>query len=327
MLRELAKSNSAALRKKAVETLDLTAQLRGQRQFLGLVAPAHLTPGVLTRSVYNAQNQTGLPGTMARSEGQAATGDVAIDQAYDGAGATWTFYRTVFNRDSIDNAGMPIESSAHYGSGYDNAFWNGSQMVYGDGDGTVFHDFTGALDVIGHELTHGVTQSESGLVYHGESGALNEHLSDVFGILVKQYKGNQGAAAADWLIGAGVLVSPNARGLRDMLHPGTAYSNIPEIGSDPQPDNYANLYTGTFDNGGVHLNSGIPNKAFASYAVAVGGNAWEIPGKVWYQVATASGLPATANFKQFKQLTLQAATTIAPGTVAALTQAWNSVGV
>jgi len=327
MLRKLAESDDPQLRKKATDTLNLTAQLRGQRQFLGLVAPARLTPGALTRTVYNANSQQNLPGTLARSEGQAATGDTATDQAYDGAGATWDLYRTVFGRDSIDNAGMPIESSTHYGTGYDNAFWNGSQMVYGDGDGTVFHNFTGAVDVIGHELTHGVTQSASGLVYHGESGALNEHLSDVFGSLVKQYTNHQSAASADWLIGQGVLISPNARALRDMRNPGTAYRNVPGIGDDPQPDNYANLYTGTFDNGGVHINSGIPNKVFASYAVACGGNAWDTAGKVWYRVATGGSLPATATFSQFKQLTVQGATAIAPGSVAALTAAWNAVGV
>ena len=164
----------------------------------------------------------------------------------------------------------------HYGRGYDNAFWDGTQMVFGDGDGTVFNRFTIAVDVIGHELTHGVTEHTAALVYQGQSGALNESISDVFGSLVKQQALGQDAAAADWLIGAG-LFTAQVKGvaLRSMKAPGTAYDD-PQLGKDPQPATMADYVETTDDNGGVHLNSGIPNHAFYLAATAIGGHAWEV---------------------------------------------------
>ena len=314
--------------------LQITARLRAQRTQMSVAsARAADTPGVLTRRVYTALNHEVLPGTLVRPEGGAATRDAPSDQAYDGAGAVWQFYKDVFGRDSLDGRGLRLDSTVHYGAGYDNAFWNGSQMIYGDGDGHLMHHFTGALDVIGHEMTHGVTQNESALVYLGEPGALNEHLSDVFGILVKQRTLGLDAASSDWLIGVGILIPPRplphgavCRALRDMLAPGTAYRGL-TIGDDPQPSTYADLYNGSADNGGVHINSGIPNKAFATYARAVGGNAWETPGRVWYQTATSAGLPSNATFAQFKATTLRVAAEVAPSTVKALEQAWSAVGV
>jgi Zn-dependent metalloprotease len=330
----LSQSGDPELEATAERSLQITARLRAQRSAAGLLAAAVATkPGILTRQIYSAGNIEALPGNLVRSEGDPATGDIPSDQAYDGAGLVWTFYKNVFSRDSLDNHGMRLDSTVHYGAGYDNAFWNGTQMVYGDGDGQLLHNFTSALDVIGHEMTHGVTQNESALAYQGESGALNEHLSDVFGILVKQQDLGQDAGSADWLIGVGLLIPPNpmppgatCRALRDMLNPGTAYRGLP-IGDDPQPATYAGLYTGPDDNGGVHINSGIPNKVFATYAIAVGGNAWEAPGQVWYKAATGMGLPSTADFAAFKDITLQAAQQIAPATVAALRNAWSAVGV
>lgn len=314
--------------------LQVTARLRAQRSQQSIASARSAdTPGILTRRVYTALNHEVLPGTLVRSEGGAPTRDTPADQAYDGAGTVWQFYKDVFDRDSLDDRGLRLDSTVHYGAQYDNAFWNGTQMIYGDGDGRLMHHFTGAIDVIGHEMTHGVTQNESALVYQGESGALNEHLSDVFGMLVKQRALGLDAASSDWLIGVGILIPPKpmppggvCRALRDMRNPGTAYRNLP-IGDDPQPADYAGLYSGTADNGGVHINSGIPNKAFATYAIAVGGNAWETPGRVWYQTATTAGLPSTSTFAQFKAVTLRVAGEIAPETVPALEAAWSSVGV
>lgn len=329
----LSNSANVRLREAARVGFETTARLRGQRDILELMPAFNTTPGVKRRTVYDAHNLQRLPGVVVRGEGSPPSGDIAVDQAYDGAGTVWDFYKQVFNRDSADDRGMRLDSTVHYGSAFDNAFWNGSQMVYGDGDGIVLHNLTSALEVIGHELTHGVTQNASGLVYAGESGALNEHISDVFGVLIKQRTLNQTAAQADWLVGASVLVVPNplpaggvARALRDMLNPGTAYANI-DIGTDPQPSHYAQRYLGTNDHGGVHINSGIPNKAFATFAVAVGSNAWDVPGKIWYKVATASGLPPSATMSQFKALTLAAAQQIAPTTSDALKAAWAAVGV
>lgn len=330
----LSQSRDPELQRLGLRGLQITARLRAQRSanepLEGLGAD---TPGVLTRNVYTASHQESLPGRIVRPEGGAPTGDTAEDQAYDGAGIVWDFYKNVFNRDSLDNKGLRLDSTVHYAAGYDNAFWNGSQMVYGDGDGTLMHAFTGAIDVIGHEMTHGVTQNESALAYLGESGALNESLSDVFGILVKQRHLDLDAASSDWLIGVGILIAPDplppgavCRGLRDMLNPGTAYRGL-AFGDDPQPATYADRYSGSDDNGGVHINSGIPNRVFATYAVAVGGKAWETPGRVWYQTATGAGLPSTATFAQFKAITLEVARQIDAGTVPALQYAWASVGV
>src|SRR5262249_11196954 len=154
---------------------------------------------------------------------------------YDGLGHTFDFYLQKYQRNSIDNAGMKMIGSVHYSVKYNNAFWNTQQMVFGDGDGVIFKTggFTADLDVIGHELTHGVTQYESGPPYHAQPGALNESNSDVFGSMIKQSVLNQTSAQADWLIGAGILTYPN-QALRSMKAPGTAYNN-PKLGQDPQP--------------------------------------------------------------------------------------------
>ena len=183
---------------------------------------------------------------------------------------------------------MPLNSTVHYQKGYDNAFWNGSQMVYGDGDEDLppaqrlFNRFTISMDVIGHELTHGVTQFTANLVYSNQPGALNESFSDVFGSLVRQRSLNQDVNAADWIIGKGLLTSNvNGVGLRSMKDPGTAY-NDPVLGKDPQPGHMKDYVTTTQDNGGVHINSGIPNRAFYLVATAIGGFGWGETGPIWY---------------------------------------------
>ena len=138
----------------------------------------------LHRTIYNAGNAENLPGKVARLEGGKSVGGKPVSEAYDYSGDTYKFYNDVFDRNSIDARGMRLDSSVHYGEEYNNAFWNGTQMVYGDGDGEIFDRFTKCLDVIGHELTHGVTQYEAALEYEGQAGALNESFSDVFGTLV-----------------------------------------------------------------------------------------------------------------------------------------------
>ena len=192
------------------------------------------------RIIYDAQGTTNLPGIKRRGEGDAPTADVAVNEAYAGLGGTWNLYWNVYNRNSIDNNGMDLIGTVHYGNKYDNAFFNGSQMVFGDGDGVIFNRFTISIDIMGHELTHGVTAATAKLVYQGQSGALNESISDVFGSLVKQYSATpqQTAAQADWLIGAGLLASGiNGVALRSMKAPGTAYNDPRLGGKDPQPDN------------------------------------------------------------------------------------------
>ena len=260
------------------------------------------------RRISDAEGDDKLPGRLVRREGQPATGDAAVDEAYDGLGDTFEMFARVFARDSIDDAGMPLEATVHYGDRYDNAFWDGERMVFGDGDGEIFRGFTQSLSVVGHELAHGVTERTAKLRYQGQSGALNEHVSDVFGALVEQYSMGQDAASATWLIGEGVFTDAvDGRAIRSMKEPGTAYDDE-ILGRDPQPDHFDRYIETDEDNGGVHLNSGIPNRAFALASIELGGFAWEHTGRVWYDVLTSGRLRQNADFRQFAGEIVQAAT-------------------
>jgi Zn-dependent metalloprotease len=214
-------------------------------------------------------------------------------------------------------------ATVHYERNYDNAFWDGRQLVFGDGDGRVFGRFTRPVDVLAHELGHAVTEHSAGLLYNGQPGALNESISDVVGSMVKQRVLGQTVDEADWLVGAGLfLPGIKARGLRDMLNPGTAYDD-PLLGKDPQGASMADYVETREDNGGVHLNSGIPNRAFALAATALGGRSWETAGQIWYS-ALISGLAPTTDFATFAAATIEAAPAEAK---AAVTDAWQTVGV
>jgi Zn-dependent metalloprotease len=290
MLIHIYERGSHIQRQKALKAIAFSGQMRGRRQALKQISfpfPQTLLPHK-QRYVYTCSHGNDLPGKLQRSEGDAASPDPAVNEAYEGAGITYDLYLEEYGRNSVDGKGMHLVSSVHYDQGYDNAFWNGDQMVYGDGDEDLpenerlFNRFTIALDVIGHELTHGVTQFEAKLDYYGQPGALNESFSDVFGSLVKQRKLNQSADQADWLIGEG-LFTANVKGsaIRSMKEPGTAYDD-PVLGKDPQPAHMKQYQKTSADNGGVHINSGIPNKAFYLAAMEIGGYAWEKAGKIWY---------------------------------------------
>jgi Zn-dependent metalloprotease len=289
-----------------------------------------VAPLKLVRKVYDAEGEESLPGKLVRGEGEKRVKDSAVNEVYDGAGDTDALYREEYGRNSVDDRGMEIIQTVHFGKSYQNAFWNGDQMVYGDGDGQVFGSFTGDLDIIGHELTHGVTQHEAALVYQFQSGALNEHFSDVFGSLVKQRAANQDADKADWLIGANVIIGKKYA-LRSMEAPGTAYTNHPVLGDDPQPatmDDYHELPAWE-DNGGVHINSGIPNHAFYLAAHEIGGPAWKKAGLIWYRTL-CDLLWADANFMRAATATIQAARTeFGAGSLEeqAVTNAWKTVKV
>lgn len=283
------------------------------------------------RTVSDAKGSETLPGTKVRGEGDPATADPAVNEAYDGLGDTWQLYSTAYGRNSLDGKGLPLLASVHYGKDYDNAFWDGTQMVFGDGDGKIFNRFTISVDVIGHELTHGVTEFTAGLRYQGQSGALNESISDVFGSLVKQQHLGQSAEQADWLIGEGLLTKQvHGVALRSMKAPGTAYDDPALGGKDPQPDSMSGYVDTTNDNGGVHLNSGIPNRAFYLAATGIGGNAWEGAGQVWYDVLTGNSIKADCDFATFVDLTTTAAAArFGAGStqVVAVQQAWTTVGL
>lgn len=315
ILQNIATKGTETQKDIAIQTLKLSAQMRGQRRALADFPTAAFRVAVVggkERIVYDAKNGSTLPGTKVRGENDPASADVAVNEAFDGSGVTYDLYKNVYQRNSVDNNGMRLDSTVHYQKGYDNAFWNGEQMVYGDGDEDLpenerlFNRFTIAIDVIGHELTHGVTQFEAKLTYALQPGALNESMSDVFGSLVKQYSLNQTATQADWLIGAGLLTS-NVHGvaLRSMKAPGTAYDD-PVLGKDPQPAHMKDYVTTISDNGGVHINSGIPNHAFYVAAVELGGYAWEKAGQIWY-VALRDRLSANSKFQDCANLTFQVA--------------------
>src|SRR5262245_56383016 len=205
MIRNLLEQKEKRLREIALRTLTASVRLRERRSILGAM-PLGAPAGQKRRTIYDMQHQwQPLPGQLVRGEGDPAVADSAANEAYDGLGATYDLFSEVFDRNSIDDRGMRLDASVHHGEDYDNAFWDGRQMVFGDGDGILFIGFTKAIDVIGHELTHGVTQFSADLIYHNQSGALNESYSDVFGSLVKQYYNKEDVTQADWLIGEGIL--------------------------------------------------------------------------------------------------------------------------
>src|SRR3954469_20408337 len=336
ILRAIVERGTLEERTAASRTLAVDATFRSLRATATLLRPiapeVAPQPATKQRTIYTANNQQQLPGTVVASDKNppAANADPAMVEAFNGLGATWDFYFEVFDRQSIDDEGMPLNATVHYGSRYNNAFWNGQQMVFGDGDGELFNRFTIALDVIGHELTHGVTEDEAALVYMFQPGALNESMSDVFGSMIKQRKAKQTAAEADWLIGAGLFTKAvNGRALRSMKAPGTAYDDA-VLGKDPQPD-HMDQYNNTYqDNGGVHINSGIPNKAFYQAAVDMGGFAWEKAGRIWYETLRDSALRNNTGFKRFANLTVATATRLyGPDSDehAVVVNAWASVGI
>lgn len=293
-------------------------------------AAAAAVPSKPDRIIYSGQKKAGLPGKQVRTEStNTAPSDQEVSDAFDGSGDVYELYSTVYGRDSLDNAGMTLKSTVHHRRKYNNAFWNGQQMAYGDGDGTIFVPLTGSLSVIGHELSHGVVQFSGGLVYRDQSGALNESYADVFGALTVQFKKRQEAHEADWLIGEGIF-GPNIEGdaLRSMKAPGLAYDD-PVLGKDPQPyhmDLYVNT---TSDNGGVHINSGIPNHAFYLFAQYLGGNAWERAGQVWYNALQNLNNPHTTFLDWAEQTVNEAFALYGQGSqeVAYLKRAWRLVGI
>ncbi|MFD7030221.1 M4 family metallopeptidase [Streptomyces sp. NPDC059917] len=328
ILDKLAQSDDPAVREPAKRTLERDAVLRTQPGESSLRAAGTLS-GRPDRTIFDAQHKVTMPGTKVHAESDRPSKDKAVNYAHAGLGAAYEFYLKVYGRESIDGGGLPLEATVHYGDQYGNAFWNGQQVVLGDGMGDIFADFTVPVDVIGHALTHGVMQHSSDLEYSGQSGALRESISDVFGSLIKQYALGQTADQADWLIGAGLL-GPAVRGsaLRSLKAPGTAYDD-PRIGKDPQPATRDNYVRTSRDNGGVHINSGIPNHAFYQLATTLGGHAWERAGEIWYATLTGGELASDADFAEFARLTCATTRRLYDegDEIQALLKAWSTVGV
>ncbi len=334
LLRDIIRNGTREERDTAADTMAVDQTFRTLRaHFTATVAATQVAMrpmggagGRPQRTIYDQGNSNAIAlGTVARTEGQKKVKDPAVNEAYDFFGSTYKFFWEVLGRNSIDNAGMPILGLVHYSTNYANAFWDGQgHMFFGDGDGQLFFRLTRSLDVIGHELAHGVTQYESNFVYQGQSGALNESMSDVFGSLTRQYAKNQTAAKADWLIGADVVGPTLKPALRSMKAPGTANKY------DKQPASMDDFVNTAADNGGVHINSGIPNHAFYVTARTMGGKAWEKAGRVWYDSLRDEKIKPTSGFKAFARATVRQAGIRFGGTsdeVDAVKAGWDRVKV
>lgn len=301
-----------------------------------LVTSEALIHSALYRKIYTANNGTSLPGTLLFVEGGSSSDSVAM-AAYNNLGYTYNYYKTKFNRDSIDGAGMQLIATVHYGNRYNNAFWNGSQMVFGDGDGTTFSPFANALDVVAHELAHGVTERTANLTYSSEPGALNEAWSDIYGANVEAYR-DGGITANTWKIGE-VCYTPNTAGdaLRYMNNPtADGYS------ADYYPERlYPNCTpSSSNDYCGVHGNSGIANLAY--YLLVAGGThprgktSVSVPAigmakaeQIFYRALTTY-MTSSTNFQGARNATAQAAADLYGGTSSAeynaVQKCWDAVG-
>ncbi len=307
--------------------------VREQQQALTLslaaLPPAFPPPGPFPKihflpscPVYDCHHGTSLPGAPVANPGMSA--DATVKRAATETEAVAKFYWDVFKRDSLDGHHMTLISSVHYSTNFNNAFWNGAQMTYGDGDGKVFVDFTLGNDVIGHELTHGVTQHTAGFAYANEPGGLNESMSDVFGSMFRQWRAGQDVNAADWLIGHDIM-GPVSKGkgytcLRDMANPASAHALA------AQPTHFSQYHAGM----DPHYSSGIPNFAFYKAAKAAGGHSWDKVGPIWYKALT--GFPPSPNMKMkdFANRTRSLSTSMYPGDTAiknAVNKAWTAVGL
>lgn len=345
MLDKLMESDNKEISDPAINSSFRSSRFHNDRSFfqkstihektiLGVIAMTR-GPADMQMTVYNCRHKTDFANAkkLWDSNTKKKVISVAAKNVIKGGKASWDFYFQLFGRNSIDNNGMTITQYIHYDRKLDNAYWDGRRMIYGDGDRIVFKSFTSDIDIVGHELTHGVTENESNLDYENQAGALNESFSDIFGIMIKQKYFNQDVKKANWLIGEKVMKGKNYA-IRSMKAPGTAYLNHPELGNDPQPatmDNYVNLPdTPAGDWGGVHINSGIPNYAFYIAAFNIGGYAWEKAGRIWYAVLTDKNLAQNAGFTDVKNMTIVNAEKlygINSPEVNAVKQGWNEAKV
>lgn len=282
------------------------------------------------KEVYDAEylSLSNLPGNMARTETTGVTRDHEVDDAWDNANSVYDFYRDILGREGIDGKGAKLSSSVRFGKDFDNAFWTGRQMVYGSGSGRVFKkgEVTRDVAIAGHEITHGVIQATAGLVYSGQSGALNESWADALGAAINQYTYNiDPADPTAWMIGHGItgsLISGDS--LRRLDTPGKAFNGDLQVSHskdyrdlpiDSNPQN---------DKGGVHINSGIPNKAFFEAAVNLGSTA--DAARIWYKALLM--MKSTETFKTAALATQSAALELfgIRGELA-VSMAWKDVGV
>ena len=325
---------SDEIRKSFTSTANLSKEIRAMRSAhrdvtlsISIEGLASLAPAGACVSppseVYDCKN-SGLPGTQVSTP--ASSADLTVKRAAVEATAVAKFYCDIFKRDSIDNHHMTLISSVHYLKNFNNAFWNGMQMTYGDGDGQIFIDFTQGNDVIGHELTHGVTEHSAALSYTNEAGGLNESMSDCFGSMFRQWQATpqQDVKSADWLIGHNIM-GPKAKAkgytcLRDMANPAAAHCLA------PQPTHFSQYHAGM----DPHYSSGIPNLAFYKACMAAGGHSWDTIGQIWYKALT--GFPPSPNMLMsvFANRTRSLSKSMYAGNATvqnAVNNAWTAVGL
>ena len=282
------------------------------------------------RRIYDAKNRESLPGNLVRSEGDAPVPDEVANEVYENLGIIHDFFRDVFGREIADDAGGSLTASIHYGSNYDNGFWDGHQIVLGDGDGTIFNKGAfNTLSMVATEISHAVAAKRSGLVYSGQSGAISSSFGDIFSALVEQWKEKQTADEASWLVMEGAFAQgEKGTALRALKQPGTAYKDLPEVGSDRQVSSIEKIYRGAEDNHGVHTNSGIPNKAFYELAKRLQGYAWDKPAKIWWEAL--NNIKAKSTFNEFANAIVEAANRLYGAQGAehdAVVQSWAIVGI
>ena len=359
IFRHLAKSGKKGVSAWAEAQLHVGGYIRAERAsaspkstisgFVGAASPpqggslSQMVGGIPPRKfrlVHDARNLPQLPGALIRKEATGPVNDPHVDEAYEFMGDTFDFFHELFGRDSLDDAGMRLVASVRAAErGHDGrpvpvsgAFWKGEQAIFGEGDGRIFQRLTRSLDVVAHELVHGIQcllPKENRLTPYGQSGALQEHFCDVFGALVRQWKnhkvGTPERGDERWLLGREVLMpSRTRRAIRDMKNPGTAFEDD-EMGPDNQVKHVDDLYVGHDDQGGIHINSGIPNRAFVLAAEAIGGDPWAVPGRIWYRALHQ--LRGHSRFSDCARQTILEAQTFDRATVAKVRNAWKEVGV
>ena len=293
---------------------------------MGLMTMARALPqiGNNEQYVYDSKNSRNTQFNLVRKDGDAPVLDDDVNAVFDNGNIVKEYFLKILGWHSIDDNALDLVSNVHYMVKYNNAFWDGEQMIFGDGDSTNFKNFARALDVTAHELTHGVVQYTANLEYRGQSGALNEHFADVFGSAIKQYYMKQNEKTANWLIGELCLSGRfQGKAIRSMKAPNDA--NVVMM---PQPDSMATIFKGASDNYGVHINSGIPNHAFYLTAMGIGTQNASV---LWFEALKI--LKPTSKFKDLHKALTKAAKPlmvvgkVPPSTQVNLDAAFKKVGI